>query len=302
MVKTLKKPKAKTCIIIAIFLVLVIVISVFAINFKNKYNGSDPEEVAVNFVSTIVERGDGYNAYQNTLVRKNCKYSDFIRQNFMYPIIYVESNYQIGMDTHNLKGLDDKSYMGEKTKNDDGTLETEVINRMYPIYVQLIKNYDGWDKYNTFYTIYFSELVNIREEIFGDKYLTDDFMFTVLEANVKSYGDELAGFEESASKNEITTPGIYEIKYGEDYAFTYEITETTDIELEEYQTHVDEYSFKTYGISVEDIDEVKAIRMQIKVGEETVVEEQKVLVVKIDGQWYVDNTNTNTTALYTFYK
>lgn len=290
-----KKLSEIKIILVSLFLVLVIVASIFVISQKSKSQSLTPEEVALTFTETITNRGDGYTAYKYTLIGKNYKYEDYVRENFMYPIIYGESHYQSGMDTHNLKGLNDKSYMGEKTKNDDGTLTQKLSDRMFPYYMQLMTELNGWDKYNTFYIKYFAKLLNVREDIYGDKYMTEEIMFTVLESNVKTYGDKLAGTEDA-------TFGLYEKKYGENCTFTYTITETKDIELEEYNKHVDEATFKTYKISTDDITEVKGITINIQVQGETVVNAQKVLVVKAHNKWYVDNTNTNTAKLYNFYK
>ena len=307
MAKTKKEFNTKLYAVVAFFLVLAFLVSVCAITFKSKYNGFDPEKVAIAFTETIVNRGDGYNAYKNTLVSKNYKYGDYIRQKHMYPIIYAESNYQEGMDIDDLKGLNDENYMGDKTKNDDGTLAGEVINRMYPIYVKHMTELNGWDNYNTFYTLYFAELLKVRQEVFGDKYMTDEIMFTVLEANVSTYGDKLVGTEDVIDENSSVqlsskTIGVYENKYGENCVFNYSVTETKDISLEEYKENTDEFSLKSFGMSFDDIQEVKAVTIQISTGETVVVEAQKVLVVKSGGQWYVDNTNTNTSALYNFYK
>ena len=290
-----KKLSEIKIILVSLFLVFAIVASIFVISQKSKSQSLTPEEVALTFTETITNRGDGYTAYKYTLISKNHKYEDYVRENFMYPIIYGESHYQSGMDTHNLKGLNDKSYMGEKTKNDDGTLTQKLSDRMFPYDMQLITELNGWDKYNTFYVKYFAKLLNVREDIYGDKYMTEEIMFTVLESNVKTYGDKLAGTEDA-------TFGLYEKKYGENCTFTYTITETKDIELEEYNKHVDEATFKTYKISADDITEVKGITINIQVQGETVVNAQKVLVVKAHNKWYVDNTNTNTAKLYNFYK
>ncbi len=290
-----KKLSEIKIILVSLFLVFAIVASIFVISQKSKSQSLTPEEVALTFTETITNRGDGYTAYKYTLISKNYKYEDYVRENFMYPIIYGESHYQSGMDTHNLKGLNDKSYMGEKTKNDDGTLTQKLSDRMFPHYMQLMTELNGWDKYNTFYIKYFAKLLKVREDIYGDKYMTEEIMFTVLESNVKTYGDKLAGTEDGAF-------GLYEKKYGENCTFTYTITETKDIELEEYNKHVDEATFKTYKISADDITEVKGITVNIQVQGETVVNAQKVLVVKAHNKWYVDNTNTNTAKLYNFYK
>ncbi len=302
-----QKPFKIKLALVAFFLVSAILVSICVINYKNSVATLDPEKVAVAFTETIVNRGDGYNAYKHTLVCKNYKYEDYVRENYMYPIIYGESHYQADMDTDSLKGLDNQSYMSEKTKADDGTLLNEVIDRMFPYYIQLMTELRGWDKYNTFYIKYFAKLLEVREEVFGDKYMTDEIMFTVLQANINTYGNKLAGTEEVADENADIPPsrktlGLYETKYGENYVFTYTVTETKDITLTEYNKHIDEATFKTYKISADDITEVKAITIKIQVNGETVVEAWKVLVVKADGQWHVDNTNTNTATLYNFYK
>lgn len=307
MAKTNKEFKTKTYAVVAFLLVLTFLISVCTVTFKNKYNGFDPEKVAIAFTETIVNRGDGYNAYKNTIVSKDKKYGDYIRENFMYPIIYAQSNYTAGMDTNGLKGLNDETYMGEKTKTDNGTLAGQVIDRMYPFYLQLVTELNGWDKFNTFFTRYFAELVKVREEIFGDKYMTDEIMFTVLEANVSAYGDELVGTEDVVDENSNVqlsekNLGVYERKYGENCVFTYEAIKTEDMELNEYKSNTDKNTFKNLEINVDDIKEVKVVTVRVKTGDNTVIDAQKVTVVKTGGQWYVDNTKTNTAELYNFYK
>ena len=302
-----KEFNTKIYAVVAFVLVLAFLVGVCSITFKSKYNGFDPEKIAIAYTETIVNRGDGYNAYKNTLVSKNYKYGDYIREYYMYPLIYAESNYQAGMDISGLQGLNSESYMGEKTKNDEGNLDIEVADRMYPYYIQLMTELNGWDKYNTFYIKYFAKLLEVREQVFGDRYMTEEIMLWTLEANVSMYGDKLAGTAPVMDKNttvliEEAIPGIYHKKYGIFYSFSYSVTETKDITLEEYYEHVDEGTFKTYKISADDITAVKAITIKVEESDETVVEAWKVLVVKADGRWYVDNTNTNTATLYNFYQ
>ncbi len=303
----IKKSKSAILkIIVVLLLISATIVTLLGVNFKSNVQRLDPEEIALAFTEAIVSDGNGYSAYEYTLICKNYEYKDFVCQNFIYPIIYGESHYQSGMDTRDLKGLNDKSYMGEKSKNDDGTLENEVADRMLPYYIQLMTELNGWDKYNTFYIKYFAELLEVREEVFGDRYMTEEIMLSALESNIKAYSRKLTGTPEVTEENgKVQTPkvsGLYETKYGENYKFTYTVTETKDITLEEYYEHVDEATFKAYKISPEDITEVKAITVNIKVNNETAVEAWKLLVVKSDGKWYVDNTNTNTATLYNFYK
>ncbi len=301
-----RKNKKMKIVLVAFFLMSAIFLSICGINYKNNAEVLDPEKVALTFTETIVNRGDGYTAYNYTLLCKNYKYEDYVRENYIYPIIYAESHYQAGMDINNLNGLNNESYMGEKTKTDNGTLANEITDRMFPYYIQLMTELHGWDKYNIFYIKYFAKLLEVREEVFGDSYMTEEIMFSVLRANVTTYANKLTGTEEVTDENgnvqSQKTIGLYETKYGENCVFTCTVTETEDITLEEYNEHIDEATFKTYKISTKDITEVKAITINIQANDKTVVEAWKLLVVKADGKWYVDNTNTNTTTLYNFYK
>ncbi|MBR6005578.1 MAG: hypothetical protein IK063_05045, partial [Clostridia bacterium] len=79
---------------------------------------------------TIAQTGDGYNAYKDTLLSKNMKFGDYIRQNYINPVIY--ENYKPGDSTKGLKGLNDDSLKGEKTLNDNGELEGRVIDECIP--------------------------------------------------------------------------------------------------------------------------------------------------------------------------
>lgn len=70
---------------------------------KQKYIAFDSEKLAVSYADTIVQKGDGYNAYTYTLSAKGDKYGDFIRKNYMYPIIYP--GYSKDMDSKEFKEL-----------------------------------------------------------------------------------------------------------------------------------------------------------------------------------------------------
>ena len=60
------------------------------------------------------------------------------------------------------------------------------MDTMYTYYVELVGN--GWDDYDTIFKNYFAKLVEVRKEVFGDDYMTDEIMFAALEGNVKTYG------------------------------------------------------------------------------------------------------------------
>lgn len=294
--------------VVVFVLVAAILATVTVTVYKSKYTAFSPEKVAVAFTENNVNRGDGYNSYKNTLVSKNFKYGDYIRQYYMYPLIYAECGYKPGDPTGDLKGFNDKTYMSDKTANDTGVLAGQLTEEMYPYYEQLVSELNGWGDYDTFFTKYFAKLVQVREEIFGDKYLTDEIMFTALEANVTTYGDKLTGTEDVTDQNtgvktSAKSIGLYEEKYGEDYVFSYEVTNTADVEdLSAYRGTLNTKTLETYKVSVDDISDVKTVTVRIKVNGDTVIESYDVTVVKIKSSWYVDNLTTDTAALYDFYK
>ncbi len=294
---------------VVFFVIAGLLATITVTTYKSRYNGFSPEKTATAFVQSIVETGDGYNAYKNTIVSKNYKYGDFIREYYMYPVIYAESEYKPGDSLDGLKGYNDDSYKGDKTLNDDGTLSGQVIGTMYDYYVALMEKHGSWDYYHGFFTDYFKELVKVREEVFGDKYMTDEIMFTALESNVRTYGESLTGTDEEFDantgvqiSNEMT--GAYQKAFGENYKFTYEAVKTEDVKDISY------YNDKGSGIASElvkykigfsDITEAKTVTIDILENGEKVCT-QVVTVVKINSTWYVDCKNTNTAELYTFYK
>ncbi|MCD7796454.1 MAG: hypothetical protein LUG95_02200 [Clostridiales bacterium] len=72
-------------IVAVVVAVVLVVLTIFA--FTTRYTAFNPEKVAQAYVDTIVQSGDGYNAYKNTLVSKNQKYSNFITNAYMLPYI-----------------------------------------------------------------------------------------------------------------------------------------------------------------------------------------------------------------------
>ena len=299
-----KEFNTKIYAIIAFFLVGALLATITVTAYKSRYNGFSAEKTAVAFVQSITETGDGYNAYKNTVVSKNYKYGDFIREYYMYPVIYAECDYKPGDDRDSLKGFNDDSFKGEKTLNDNGTLSGKVIDTMYDYYVSLMEKYSGWDNYDAVFTDYFKELVKVREEVFGDKYMTDEIMFTALEANVKTYGDSLTGTEDVFDSNtgvqtSVKSTGAYEKAFGEDYKFTYEVKSTEDFKDVDYNDNgsVIAEKLEAYKIGINDISEAKTVTVDVNVNGETVAT-QKVTVVKIKSTWYVDNITTDTTSLY----
>lgn len=291
--------------VVAFFAVLAALVLITVFTFRAKYTAYHPEEVARTFTDTVVQTGDGYNAYKNALVSKSQKYGDFIREQYMYPIIYREAGYKAGDDTKKLKGFNDETYMGEKTKNDDGSLQGQVIDTMYDYYVELVAN--GWDDYGTIFTKYFAKLVEVRKAVFGDDYMTDEIMFTALESNVLTYGQSLTGTEDVFDENtglqtSFKSVGAYQTAYGEDYKLTTAVKAEKEMDLAVYKAALPADTLATYGVQAADIGAVKCYTVTVTTADGKEVTQADIVVAQIKNSWYVDNTATDTAALYNFYK
>lgn len=288
-------------VFVAVTVVLVIITT---FTFKSKYMAFYPEKVAVNYTDSIMQNGDGYNAYKYTLASKSEKYGDFIRKQYMYPLIYPD--YTPGdkvTDEMKKNGLSDDSRKGDATIKDDGSLAGSLADAMYPVYADLMKN-GGWDDYDNVYKTYFNTLIETRKQIFGDDYMSDEVMFTALEANVKAYGNSLTGTEEKLAADEKTviqekTTGLYQTMYGEDYKIVSTVTDSKAVEdVDAYKATLDADKLATYGITADDIKAVQQVEVQCALGDETVIVNQTVFAVKIGHAWYIDNLTTNTAGIY----
>ncbi len=303
-----KKEKSFNIKLYAVLVFVGIAAALFLITFttfKTRYIAFHPEKVATAYVDTIVQTGDGYNAYKNTLASKNQKYGDFIRKYYMYPVIYRDTDYTIGADRETFKGYNDESFKGEKTLSDDGSLQGQLIDAMYPVYKKLMSENSGWDSYDVIYKNYFTALVIAREAIFGDKYMTDEIMFTALEANVRTYGDSLTGTEDVFDENSgvqtsFKSEGEYQKAYGEDYKLRTVLKSVTEIENEKIKSELNAEILETYGVSADEITEAKEAAVEVYEGE-NLVADCSVIVVKIGASWYVYSPCTDTSGLYTFY-
>lgn len=303
MAKKEKVFNVKLYAVIAVIFVAVFLVITCVAAFTARYSAFHPDETAMLYVDSVVQRGDGYNAYKNTVVSKNMKFGDFIRRDYIDPIIYRDvETYYPGDETDGLKGYNDDSYKGEKTLSDDGTLNGQLIEKMYPVYTDLLSAY-GWDNYHKILKAYAEKLILVREEVFGDKYMTDEIFFTALEANVASYGDNLTGTEDLFDENtgvqlSYKTEGVYEKVFGADYKLVTKAVKETDIDISEYKTAIDVESFDSYGIKSDDITAAKRITVDISFADGKHIAELDVTVVKIGMSWYVDNTKTDTSVLY----
>lgn len=305
MAKKEKTFPVKLYALLAFFAVAALLAVIVTVTFQTKYTGYHPEEVARVYADTVVQTGDGYNAYKNALPSVNDKYGDFIREQYMYPVIYREAGYKPGDKTDELTGFNDASYMGEKSKTDDGSLQGQVMDTMYTYYVELVGN--GWDDYDTIFKNYFAKLVEVRKEVFGDDYMTDEIMFAALEGNVKTYGKSLTGTEDVFDENsgeqlEFKSIGAYQTAYGEDYKFTTVVLSENEIALDAYKAGLDTDRLAVYGISADEITAVKSFAVGVQTEDGATVTQATVVVVKIGSTWYVDNTVTDTAPLYNFYK
>lgn len=279
--------------VISFIAVAAALLVICVLTFNAKYTAFHPEKVAEGFVATIVSGGDGYNAYKNTVLSKNDKYGDFIRKNYIEPVV-----------TRDGKNYSDDSVKGEKTLGDDGSLSGELIEKMYPVYEELINKY-GWDDYDSIFSGYIERLIAVREELFGDSFFNDEVFFSTFEANVSRFSELLTGTDEVFDENtgvklSDECKGIYEELYGEDYRFIIAAENIREEDTEDYKKTADTEKLLSYGVKVDDIDDV--LTVTVKVSEsDTVLAVIDVTLLKIGRSYYVDNTKTDTSALYTFY-
>lgn len=288
---------------VVFFAVLAALVAIVYTTFTSRYIAFHPEKVAKTYVDTIVQTGDGYNAYKNSLLGKSRKYGDFIREYYMYPVIDRDINTELEMltDSDLPKGYNNDFYKGEKTLNDDGSLQGQLIETMYPFYEELISE-NGWDDYDFIFTSYFDKLVEERKALFGDDYMTDEIMFTALESNVRSYGEKLTGTEDAFDENtgmqiSFESEGAYEKAFGEGYRITTSVDEGVEINLDAYIGQIDEAEFERYGISKDDISAVKEFTVKTFSSERELAE-IVVTLVQIGRSWYVDSSLSDTDALY----
>ncbi len=302
--KAEKEFNFKLYAVIVFFGVLAALIAIVYTTFTSRYIAFHPEEVARSYVDSIAQTGDGYNAYKNSLLGKSRKYGDFIREYYMYPVINRDVNTELDAltDSDLPKGYNNDFFKGEKTNNDDGSLQGQLIDTMYPYYEELVSE-NGWDNYDLIFTSYFDRLVEERKAIFGDDYMTDEIMFTALEANVRSYGEKLTGTEDEFDENtglqtSVKSEGVYEKAFGEDYRIVTEVTAESDLDLEVYLGQADEKALESYKVSKEDISAVKELIVKVSCGEKET--EVTVIAVQLGRSWYVDSAETDTSELYKF--
>lgn len=300
---------------------VLVVITVFA--FATRYTAFSPEKVAQAYTDTIVQTGDGYNAYKNTLVSKNHKYGNFIINAYMRP--YVN-------DGDDVKQAE---FVGEGTEAEMKAID-EVYDTMYEYYVELLNTY-GYDDYDAVFSNYFAKLSEVRKAVYCDEYMDTEFMFGAFESNVSRYGRFLTGTDEELAQDGKTviqekTIGKYQEMYGEDYKLTSTVKDCQELSADEAKAYVEEYKSRitpvaesgetkadSFGIADEDkntpksdmigafsnldcsgdIDSVAKCVVEVALDNDgTCVATQELYVVKIGNSWYVDNTNIDTSALY----
>lgn len=311
-----------------IIAVILVVLTIFA--FTTRYTAFSPEKVAQSFTDTIVQTGDGYNAYKITLVSKNSKYGDFIRKAYMAPYVneYVLDDKGEPMKDEKGKAVKvpQAEFVGTGNEEEQKAID-EVYNTMYDYYLELIATY-GMDDYDTVFNSYFSKLREVRHNVYGDDFMNTEYMFGAFEANVDTYGKSLTGTEKKLAQDNKTvlqeeTVGKYQDMYGKDYKLTATVTGSEDVAADAY---VSEYkaritaTIEAYnnniptGLNADTADgmkgavaaldnsdaitAVKCCTVDVTNQNGDVVATQQIYVVEIGNSWYVDNTNIDTSALY----
>lgn len=302
-------------VVVAVVLVL---ITIFA--FTTRYTGFSADKVAQAYVDTIVQTGDGYNAYKNTLVSKNQKFGKFVTNAYMLPYINEDAEKASFVGT----GTD------EEIKKTD-----EVYDTMYDYYVELVQKY-GLDNIDAVFNDYFAKLSEVRKAVYGDEYMDTDFMFSVFESNVSKYGKSLTGTEEEFGADGKTvvqeaSTGKYQEMFGKDYKFTATVKESAELNDADKDAYIAQYKERITPIAASgeakadsfalkdeekstpksdmigafekldcsnDISSVAKCTVDVTLADGKSVATQEVFVVKIGNTWYVDNTNIDTSALY----
>ncbi len=310
--------------VLSFVLVAAILATTTVVTFKNKYLAFSPEKIAVNYVDSIAQKGDGYNAYKYTLVSKSEKYGNFIREYYIYPAIYPGYDAAADKEANEAakeNGLDTDEHKSDATKNDDGTLSGQVIDTMYTYYIELMKTYT-WDNYDAVFTNYMAKLKEVRASVFGDDYMSDEVFFTALESNVATYGDALTGTDtEYASDGKTVlkeaTTGVYQIMFGteqtaevigeggelvETTKLVYKLTTTAgepqEMNLDEYKAALSTDTLATYGVTADEIVAVSSIPVTVALEDGTVVAEVSVVAAQIGSTWFVDSSASDMSAIY----
>lgn len=322
MTKSKKEFKAGLYGIVAGILVAAILVGLTVFAFTSRYNAFSPEKVAQSYVDTIVQTGDGYNALKVSLVSKNQKFGSFVTNAYMAP--YIND----GDGKKGTKKVEQNPEIGTGSDEEAELLDT-VYNTMYDYYEELMKTV-GLQNYDEFYSAYFAKLKEVRVDVLQDDYMSSDFMFSVFESNVQTYADKLTGTQEKLAADEKTvlqkaTTGIYQEMYGKDYKLTATVKETKELTADEVKAYAEEYKNRVVPLAqknesiADSLDEEKSEAMkdafdklnsadQFDAVDECttevtnqngdVVATVSVYVVKIGNSWYVDNSNTDTAALY----
>ncbi len=285
--------------IIAVIVTAAALIALTLYAYTSRYTALNPEKIAVSYVDTIVQTGDGYNAYKITLLSKDEKFGDFIRRYYIYPEMYIDK-YSPDMDAKarkELKGYNNKELKNEADLNDDGTLKGKLIETMYPYFEALIEENNGFDNYDSIFSQYVAKVREIRAQVYGDTYFDDEVFFAAFEGNLSAYAENLTGCEDEFDKNtgvqlKKAKEGAYQKKYGDDYKIEVVSKGVKDAEIPDMS------SYKTEAEAAE----AKTVTVDVLVNGKPAVENIEITVVKIGHSWYVANNSCNTSDLYTFYK
>ena len=308
-------------VIVTIILAVVLTaMTIFA--FTTRYTGFKADKVAQQYVDTIVQTGDGYNAYKNTLVSEKQKYGNFVINAYMAP--YVN-------DGDDVKQAD---FVGKGDDKEQKAID-EVYNTMYDYYVELINQY-GWDNYDAVFSNYFAKLKEVRHAVYGDDFMDTEYMFGALESNVTTYGENLTGADEVLADDGKTVlkeafDGKYTEVFGKDYKLTSVVKSCDELSGSDKDAYVNEFktrikpvaesgTAKAESFKLQDTDDstpksdmvdafanldcsdsiesVAKAEVEVQDQNEKVVAAQEVYVVKIGNCWYVDNTNIDTKGLY----
>lgn len=275
----------------------VIMLTIISTYYIKNYVMFSPEKVAQQYVQSEVS-GDGYDALKYTILSKNDKLGEFMKDNYM------------GIDE------DKKEEAPALTPEEEGEKLTLILDTMYPTFVNLAETY-GFDDYDTVFSKYFAEYRVQHNAIYGHDIITTDDMFTAIEGNLKTYmennrlqretlygkGEEYATRYLGAKKAVL---GKDDEKYSAGYLIQTNaevIKDLTDDEVKAYVASLSDSAkarYAAFGVDTATIKEVSVVKVTNSitgVGDKTAISDlnasfaskpTELTLIKIDSQWYVD--------------
>lgn len=290
-----------TYMVFAIIAVIVVFVVVIMAYFSKTYVMFSPEKVAVQYTQNTAKL-DGYDALKYTILIKEQKLGTFMTEKYMEPYLTKK---------------EENKKAPELTAEEAGAKLSQILDVMYPLFVDLIEN-EGFENYDKVFSEYFKEYKTQHDIIYGHDVILSDDMFAAFEGNLATYmnyyavdcetvygkGAEFADKYLGSGRVDLDDSDIYSAGYS--ISVTAEIVkEYSEVETKSYIDSLSSNQIEAYeylGVDVHLISavaEVKTTKSLTGVGNKEVIEEKNaewkehpdsLTLVKIGSMWYVDIT------------